>query len=923
MRPTLHRTALIAIATLSLPFTSSSAWSSPGVPEVRTLQNGLRIVLLEDRSVPYVAVNLMVAAGSKHESDASAGYAHFLERLLQQGTTRSEPREYLRRAAWWGGSMAIVANYDRTSIMVTGVSSALQEMIEATSELAFRATLKDEAIEKEIANLSREMRAHYALPDSVIFLESMRASFPEHPYRQPRYGRVESLGTLKNLSLSAFYRNLYVPNNMVLSVAGDFRPATVMKQIEAAFGAAQRSMTIPSRPEPPAKFAGHIEVEKRLGLKVPRCALTFVTPGYRHPDRAAVEVLLRALGDSHDSPLKTALEHHQLGTLLDISLYEFEDAGMLQITFAPSLPERAYDAALALLEELIAIKRGGLTEAALKQQVDDLLQATRRGAERLPERAERLAEAILYGGLRYYWQLPEVYARLRPADITRVARNYLVADNLRFVILLPEGTAALTETSNKLFHSSLEKIAGPAGAGSGTLAVDMYRPGETSRILPDAWGDWRDADSPAQPARTVLANGVTLIVQQDRRHGLAAASLQLPVGSRNDPEGKEGLASLTLRSLAAGLQRSHSDDPGTVVRLTRDQMELTFPIDPADLRASLQALATTLMAPRPAAEILEPARGAALNEAERHFRDPASVGLELFREKVFSGHPYAHDPAGTQPGLKAITVADLESFRAQHVRPSGAVLALAGDLDPSSLVDIVRALFGDWHNAGGAASPGLIRPGESSGRQTAAAGGRDDAGGEDDSGTGQATVRSRSGAFSRQFGGRQSYVLLGVPGVPLLHDDFPMIRLLGTVLTVNALDELIFARQSAFSARTVPDGFEEGGSLAVEVITPGGQSDAALADLQILMRRLALNDLKDDVIQELGQAMVGNRAAAMQGVLPVASTLAYREVAGLGAESYRLEFVPPEVTAARVRELAVRYFAPDRWITITLGPPTP
>ncbi|HET6277510.1 MAG TPA: hypothetical protein VFG08_01860, partial [Candidatus Polarisedimenticolia bacterium] len=245
------------------------------------------------------------------------------------------------------------------------------------------------------------------------------------------------------------------------------------------------------------------------------------------------------------------------------------------------------------------------------------------------------------------------------------------------------------------------------------------------------------------------------------------------------------------------------------------------------------------------------------------------------------------------------------------------------DLDPSAIVGIVRALLGDWNGGGGGASPGLIRPGETGAGQTAAAGEQHDAGRDDDSGAGRATARARSGSFSRQFGGRQSQVLLGVPGVPLLHDDFPMIRLLGTVLTVNALDELIYARQSAFSARAVPDGFAEGGSLAVEVITPGGQSDAALADLQILMRRLALNDLKDDVIRELGQAMVGNRAAAMQGVLPVASTLAYREVAGLGADSYRLEFVPPEATAARIRELAGRYFAPDRWITITLGPHTP
>jgi hypothetical protein len=135
------------------------------------------------------------------------------------------------------------------------------------------------------------MRTRYALPDSVSFLESMRATFPEHPYRMAPYGSIQSLGKLKNQSLSAFYKNLYVPNNMVLAVAGDVRPADVMSQVETAFGAVQRSLAVQSRVDPPAKFAGHTEVEKRIGLKVPRCALTLLTPGYQHPDRSAIEVI--------------------------------------------------------------------------------------------------------------------------------------------------------------------------------------------------------------------------------------------------------------------------------------------------------------------------------------------------------------------------------------------------------------------------------------------------------------------------------------------------------------------------------------------------------------------------------------------------------------------------------------------------------
>jgi zinc protease len=914
MPPSLDWLRLPAVAA-ALCLSTSAAAGAPGVPELKTLPNGLRVALLEDKTLPYVAVSLLVGAGSKHESDASAGYAHFLERLIQQGTTGSGPREYLRRAVWWGGTMAVRADYDRTAITVTGVPSALDEMILATADLAFRATLNDERIEREVSVFSREIGRHYSQSASVIFLESMRAAFPDHPYRMPRHGSLKTVGTLKSQTLGAFYRNLYVPNNMVLAVAGDFRPGSAMKRIEAAFGAAQRSMTLPAPPEPPARFAGHTDIEKRVGLSSPLGALAFVMPGYRHPDRAAAEVMALALGDGSDSPLGAALERSGAGTLLSTALHQFEDAGLLLFTFAPSRPEQTLDAARVILEGLTAFKRGGLTEKAVLPLARRILDEERRRAERLPDRAELIAESILFGGLRYYWQRPEILAGLRPADIAHAARTYLVSDNLRPVILLPEKTPPLPGKPDEAFHLALEKL-GSAPAGSEVLSSTLYPPGESAAFLPDAWGDWQAAARPGVPARSVLGNGLTLIVLEDRRHGLAAASLHLPFGSRHDPGGKEGLASLLLRSLAAGLRGGIADGEsvssdsadGAVVRLTRDFAELSFPVDPADPGAALRSLAATLTSPRPAASIVEAARGAALGEIERNSRNPSALGIELFREKAYAGHPYAHDPNGTIPGLKAITAADLESFRSAHLRPSGAVLALAGDLETAAIADLVRTQLDEWSDPAGAAAgagDGAVIDGDA---MPAA---------------GPATAGSRSGAFSRQVAGGQNLLIVGVPGSPLLHEDFPVIRLLGTVLSVKAFDELIFSRQSAYSARAIPEGFRDGGSLAIEVMTPSGQGETALADLQLLMRRLALNDLKDDVVRKLGEALAGNRAAAMQGVLPLASALSYREAAGLGAAGYREEFAAPEVTAGRLREAASRYFDPARWITLSLTPPSP
>src|SRR5438034_7258947 len=117
--------------------------AAPGVPETRTLPNGLRAILLEDHALPIVSVSLWVGAGSRTEIESSAGYSHFLEHLIQRGTDVSGPFEYTRQAQRWGGALSVSSNYDRTYITIAGVPSALGGMIDAAAGMTFRAALKD------------------------------------------------------------------------------------------------------------------------------------------------------------------------------------------------------------------------------------------------------------------------------------------------------------------------------------------------------------------------------------------------------------------------------------------------------------------------------------------------------------------------------------------------------------------------------------------------------------------------------------------------------------------------------------------------------------------------------------------------------------------------------------------------------------
>jgi zinc protease len=911
-RPSLLRSLTPLVANLLVAALASCVitLASPGVPVVRKLSNGLTVVLLEDHTLPLVAVSLWVGAGSKHEIDSSAGYAHFLEHIIQRGTGTAGQHDYQKRANRWGGSLVVRSDYDRTRITTTGVPSSIEDQIATLVDLALHANLEDEQIDLELGALSREMKNYYDAPSSVTFLETMRAAFPNHPYRVPMLGSFRTLGRLKRPALSAFYRNLYVPNNMALAVAGDVDPAEVNRLIDAAFGKATKSATLTPPPDPPAEFAGHDDIEKRLALKEAWTTLSFVGPGYRHPDRPAVEVLVRALGDESLTPLGAMLRREDAGTGAHVSYHGLEDAGLIYIAVQPISALRSFPAATAVVSALIAFKERGLEAEELEATVRRLLSEERIRAEKLSERAERLSEAALFGGIRYYWNLPEVYSRLTVDEVMRVARKYLVVENLRLVIILPEKTRPFTEEEKDRFHDLLFEFGSSPPATLPGFSDERYNTKQAASVNAGAWGNWRDAAGLSPPTRTTLDNGLTVIVQGDRRHSMASASLHLRFGSRDDPADRNGLAFLAGRLLASGRAGGgKAGDQGGAswdgsarldVRVMRDLTEVRILTTPERFRDSLSRLSVTLEHPSFEASRLAAARAIARYTLERSGRDPGTVAMDLFREKAYGGHPYSHAVAGNTAGLEKTTAEDLERFLERRLQPQDAVLALSGDVGrPTAAIDMVRDLFGDWRGAA-----------ESDSRD-----------GDDDP---KAPPRGRAGEFDRLMETSLSHVVVGVPAVAVGHPDFGVLRQIGTALTVLGSENMVFDRQAAFSLSVLPEGLEEHGALAISLQAPHTRRAEALFDMQRLMRRLTLRKLGEKDVGDFMQIQVGRQTLGLQGVMALASHLSYREAVGLDALKFRRELDPSlAAPPAKIKEVAERYLRPESWIVVKVGPSSP
>jgi zinc protease len=905
LRSTLRAAAALAVL---LP-PGGLTFGGPGVPDVRTLSNGLRLVVLEDHAVPLVCVSLWVHAGSKDEIESSAGYAHALEHLVQRGTDAVGPFDYNRLASRWGGSLQVRSDYDRTHITATGVPAALESLIDAVAGMAFRAALKDKEIDLELAPLSQEVRAYYDDPFSVAFLETVRAAFPGHPYRFPPLGNLKTLGGLKHDPLAAFYRNLYVPNNMALIVAGDLEPARASAIAETAFGKQPKSATTPPKPPAPAAFPGHKDIEKKLELRETFVGLAFSAPGYRHPDRMALRVIARALGEPAGGPILSALMKDKSGSAARVGYYGLEDAGLLYAILTPMDAGTAYAAAASALREISTFKKAPLKEVELRRHVDRILREERLRAERLSEVAERLGEAALFGGVRYYWDLPEAYARLTPADIGRAAATYLVGENLRLVVIQPKGTEPTPDAAKEEFHAALDLLGGQAAApASAAYDRSAYSGDEAWRVTPRAWGNPGDARGLKDPEITVLDNGLAVTTQEDHRHALAAVSLHLRTGSGDDPPGKEGLAYVAAHLIAPGSAyigrggelSTIGDKPAVIpeVQVTRDLTELRFFVGPADLRKGLQALADLARTPSLSDASFAFVRKGTLEALGKSGDDPAFVALELFREKAYAGHPYAHPPPGTRAGLTSLTTDDVAAFHRRSLRPSHAVLSVSGDMDAAEVRRLAADFFGSWRNDT-TAGEGKTPPEPTRARESA-------------------TAKARPGEFTRLLSASQSSVIVGVPGVAVGHEDFEDLRLLLTATAVQAFEDMVFARRAAFSASALPEGLRDGGAMAIAVLAAPARRDEAVFDVQRLMRKLALEGPTRKEMETFMRVQSGSEAASLQGVLARASAAGYRQAVRPAAPGSAV--APAAPTPERLKEVAARYFRPDAWIVVKVGP---
>lgn len=421
---------------LLTPLTSSQATQ---VQEF-VLDNGLKVLLLEDHKSPVVTFQVWYRVGSRNEKDGKSGLSHFLEHMMFKGSKKIKPEEYSRIIAKNGGRSNAFTSSDVTVYYATMSRDKIGIEIDLEADRMANALLGETYFEPEKKVIQEERRLRTEdKPVSALGEVAGAAAYMVHPYRRPVIGWMEDIQNLTRQDLVDHYKLYYAPNNAFIVMAGDFSTAEMLLKIKAAFGNIPRGSEAPKvrAEEPPQKGERRVTLKKEAEL--PFVLMYYHTPNLKSPDSYALDVLSVVLAGGRSSRL-----YHDL--VYQKRLARSVDADYNGLSIDPSV--------FSVTAQLMP----GKDPAEIEREIDSLLEPLKSDliSDRELQKAKNQIESTfvyaqdsIFGQamkIGYYeavgdWRLLDSYLdgirKVTPHDIQRVAQEYLNRDRRTVGVLIP------------------------------------------------------------------------------------------------------------------------------------------------------------------------------------------------------------------------------------------------------------------------------------------------------------------------------------------------------------------------------------------------------------------------------------------------------------------------------------------------------
>jgi len=883
------------LAALLVAFVFGGAAGAAEMTET-VLPNGLRVVLRPVDANPVICTAVLVRAGVAWEPEGMSGASHFLEHLLFNGTETRTQEQLYADVDMIGAYNNATTRADHTLYMLLAPGEHLDRALEIQADMLLHSTLPPDKFEKEKGIVLEEMGRDSTDPGhlaSGFFTEKLYAG---SPYSRPVLGTVDSIRGLTRDDVSAYYHDRYVPERMVLFLAGDFDPDDAMQRIRKYFGAAadesaevapDDSLPQVSVPFDTASRMSHQQIEAgRLYLNA-----AFPAPAEGDPDAAAFGLMIELLGGG-SSTLEQTLKGGDAPAVFDYSLSHDTTGGLGTLNFSATLtgessPEEVIKRAV---ESIVRTVRGG--------EIDPVdLRVLRE--ERLTDDATLEEQVHYYAMFRAPRLLQASTSQLADEDARREAVDIDTFERLVDRFLVPT-RAVMTVSGPEEKDGAVTTIA---------FAQDEHGVPAT---------DTDSSTASAGDETVVLPNGLTLSVRTEPGEPVFAVHVIARNRSAMEPDERAGLADLVhhlmLRGTLArdgasldeeirgiGARVKFHDNPRFPFDDYRTTTAYSFAIIESRTEhafAALRLLAEILQTPRFDLSEIDKSVASMKDIAQRKEESSRSVSSRSFSELVAPGHPMSRAVAGTVDSLEGVGRDEIVRMHAKLFDPQNMIVSIRGGGSPEAVLRRAKAIFGGPGPAGGFAlidtmnikvPTALISP---------------------------PGVTEEPKRAEQTLGKRQSYLRFGAV-LELPESDRAALTVAGLILSDRLAMDL---RETQGLAYSIGAGFsqlgEGRGLLSVAMGTAPDNVEKAESEIRRVASELRDGPIEADEVERVVAARVGRilmrRLPSQNQAFYDGLYLLYGVPTGGNLEFLEaLRGVGPEEVAAAAK----RYIDPDGWVT--------
>lgn len=827
-----------------------------------TLPNGLTVILEENHATPVISLHLGVKIGSIWESQKEAGLSHVLEHMLFKGTKNFSPGEIASKVESCGGEVNAFTSFDHTVYYINLPSQNWEAGLILLQEMAFEATIDSQELARELEVILEELRRGQDNPHHQLSQNLFSKAYGVHPYGRPIIGYVETIKSFDREDVFGFYKKWYAPNNICLSICGDFKEGQIYQTINKLFGGyPYQAIETPQIKDPDLQTIPHF-TEKKAPIQGEYLEIGFPVPSIKHPDIVALDLLAHLLGYGETSRLEQIVkEKKQLALSIHSIVFSPKSMGLFLIN-ATSIPQGTNQLVGAILEEVKFCQNHFFTQEEISRAKLNIRSSIYYEKETCEGTSKKwLIYDLLTGDPSYEKTYLLQIEKTTAEDIQKAAQKYLVLSKATVSFLTSHQSPL--KLNKKLFTQKNKK---------------HQKKYSSSEIVQNI-------------QKFSLPNGMDVIILENKRLPLISMRLASYGGTRFETKKNNGIFHLLCSVLEKGTLSKTSLEVSKIIEQMAGNLsaytgrntwglQSSFLSEKSDLGTDL--FFDTLLNPAFNLDEIKKEKQATLHAIKNQQDSPAYIAFSHFQKELFKKHPYGFPILGTKKTVSGLGASHLTQFYSHLLDPKEITLSIVGDVDSQIFMKRIEPYLG------------LIKTKEIQRKKLISE---------------KPPQKIQRVEITQKK--QQAHLVLGFLATTVFKKDRYAFEVLNNILAGQGGRLFLELRDKKSLAYTVSSSLVSGieaGFFSIYMGTEPKKVDTAIEGILEELRKITSDPVSDLELNRAKQYLIGNYQLDHQRNAAVASTLAFNNLFGyplLEYQNYPLHI--EKVTKEDVLEVARHY----------------